>query len=362
MSQLYRNTALSEPIGDAVTALAAGAVRQFLNIEPGVLVWWCFTAVVAASNARTFFGELSGAPYYFLAIAGSAGCGWAWLLSRTLFRPAAKALEPWTLMVVGAIVVVESYWHLTSGFSGGGLSGELRRIGENAASLICFFAIALVAVEAWSGYGDALPHAERRFRRRFLFVYGAIIAISMVWAVNADAMTFAAKWSDATLAGCSLAAVMLSRLALNYRRRHPLLEIDPQSRSRKKRARAAAGDDAADPALARRILEMVEDEDIFTMPNLKVAAFSEMLGEQDYKVTQCITGPLQYRNFNHFINSYRIAHAKRALSDPRNINRPILSIAFDCGFGSIGPFNRAFKQEVGMTPREFRETHCKELQ
>jgi AraC-like DNA-binding protein len=33
---------------------------------------------------------------------------------------------------------------------------------------------------------------------------------------------------------------------------------------------------------------------------------------------------------------------------------PVLTIALDAGFSSLGPFNRAFKAETGMTPSEFR--------
>ena len=33
---------------------------------------------------------------------------------------------------------------------------------------------------------------------------------------------------------------------------------------------------------------------------------------------------------------------------------PILTIALEAGYGSIGPFNRAFKQRMGMTPTEYR--------
>jgi len=33
---------------------------------------------------------------------------------------------------------------------------------------------------------------------------------------------------------------------------------------------------------------------------------------------------------------------------------PILTIALDAGFGSIGPFNRAFKTHTGLTPTEYR--------
>jgi len=32
----------------------------------------------------------------------------------------------------------------------------------------------------------------------------------------------------------------------------------------------------------------------------------------------------------------------------------VLTIAMDAGFQSIGPFNRAFKAEIGLTPTEFR--------
>ncbi len=33
---------------------------------------------------------------------------------------------------------------------------------------------------------------------------------------------------------------------------------------------------------------------------------------------------------------------------------PILTIALDLGYGSIGPFNRAFKAAVGVPPSAYR--------
>ena len=71
-------------------------------------------------------------------------------------------------------------------------------------------------------------------------------------------------------------------------------------------------------------------------------------------MTQCITGALGYPNFNQMVNGYRIEEAKRRLVDPALAHLPILTIALDCGFGSIGPFNRAFKADAGMTPQEYR--------
>jgi AraC-like DNA-binding protein len=33
---------------------------------------------------------------------------------------------------------------------------------------------------------------------------------------------------------------------------------------------------------------------------------------------------------------------------------PVLTIALDAGFSSLGPFNRAFKADTGLTPTEYR--------
>jgi len=33
---------------------------------------------------------------------------------------------------------------------------------------------------------------------------------------------------------------------------------------------------------------------------------------------------------------------------------PVITIAMDAGFQSLGPFNRAFKATTGVTPTEYR--------
>jgi AraC-like DNA-binding protein len=57
-------------------------------------------------------------------------------------------------------------------------------------------------------------------------------------------------------------------------------------------------------------------------------------------------------NFNQWVNRYRIEHACRLLREqPR---RSVLDISLDAGFGSLGPFNRAFKAATGCTPSAWR--------
>ena len=67
-----------------------------------------------------------------------------------------------------------------------------------------------------------------------------------------------------------------------------------------------------------------------------------------------INSELGYRNFSSFLNSHRIAEAQAALADPAQAEVPVITIAMDAGFQSLGPFNRAFKAVTGVTPTEYR--------
>lgn len=342
MERLLRQNGFLDAFADASALLARRVSPKIGPVEPCDVLWWIFTVCVVISTTARYVGDVAAPLTYVLAIGGSAGCGWLWLLARTLFR-AEKPIARWNVFAIGAIIAVEAYWEIASASAA---SGEVRRIAANAASFICIGAIVMVFVEVLSGYNSALPQHEKRFRQIFTLVFGTSIAIALLWAMNATENSFGGEWAEAALLICAAICVAGARAAVSFRKRHPL----PAAKARK----AAPSPAANDKGLAQRILHALENEQRFTTPDLKVADLAASLGEQDYKVTQCITGFLGYRNFNHLINARRIDHAKELLTDPAHDGRPILSIAFDCGFNSIGPFNRAFKNQVGMTPREFR--------
>ena len=75
----------------------------------------------------------------------------------------------------------------------------------------------------------------------------------------------------------------------------------------------------------------------------------------EYRLRRLINQRLGHRNFPSFVNSYRLAEVTAALADPAQADVPILTIALDAGFQSIGPFNRAFKAQTGMTPTAWRK-------
>ena len=52
----------------------------------------------------------------------------------------------------------------------------------------------------------------------------------------------------------------------------------------------------------------------------------------------------------------RVEHARRLL---QQTHRTIASIAFECGFEDLSTFYRAFKREVGTSPRRWRQGSSK---
>jgi AraC-like DNA-binding protein len=114
---------------------------------------------------------------------------------------------------------------------------------------------------------------------------------------------------------------------------------------------SATGQDAVVLEQLRKL--MVEGR-AYRDDSLSITSLSQTLGVQEYRLRRLINGQLGHRNFSAFVNGYRLAEAGAALADPGQAEVPILTIALDAGFGSIGPFNRAFKAHTGLTPTEYR--------
>jgi len=109
-----------------------------------------------------------------------------------------------------------------------------------------------------------------------------------------------------------------------------------------------------EPALLRRLERLMIAERAYRQEGLTIGALAVTLSLPEYRLRQIINEGLGHRNFNAFLNHYRIEEAKAALIDATQNDVPILTIAMDAGFQSIGPFNRAFKAATGQTPTEYR--------
>ncbi len=99
---------------------------------------------------------------------------------------------------------------------------------------------------------------------------------------------------------------------------------------------------------------LIKEEQVFRAESLTISRLAARLVVPEYRLRRLINQRLGHRNFNAFLNTYRLQHVIAAMAESKSAHLPILTLALDAGFQSIGPFNRAFKLQFEMTPTEFR--------
>lgn len=118
--------------------------------------------------------------------------------------------------------------------------------------------------------------------------------------------------------------------------------------------------DAAEARLAapeRAVLDRREAAlaaGVWREEGLTVGTLAGKLGTAEHGLRRVINMGLGHRNFAAFLNEYRIGAAIAILADPAQADRPVQAIAFDLGYGSPGPFNRAFRAATGTSPSASR--------
>lgn len=117
--------------------------------------------------------------------------------------------------------------------------------------------------------------------------------------------------------------------------------------------RNSASQSIVAPSLLAKIKEAMEGEKLYTKTGLTIAELAERLSIQEYRLRRIINQQLQFKNFNQFLNNYRIDDASTRL---RETNTPISTVALDVGYASLSVFNKAFRERYGVTPTAFRNS------
>ena len=94
-------------------------------------------------------------------------------------------------------------------------------------------------------------------------------------------------------------------------------------------------------------------------PELNLSSLAEQLKMPPHELSRVINTALK-KNFNDFINEYRVIDAARKMQDPAYDHITLLGIAFESGFNSKRTFNRVFKEMTGKSPVEFKNSLKKE--
>ena len=103
-----------------------------------------------------------------------------------------------------------------------------------------------------------------------------------------------------------------------------------------------------------KILKLMQEEKLYLQPELNLSDIANRL-KTNISVLSGVVNNAFGKNFNDFVNEYRVKEFQERIQLPENKNITLLGIAFDCGFNSKATFNRSFKKFTGKAPKEFLE-------
>lgn len=268
-----------------------------------------------------------------------------WLFTRALFDDAFR-LRGWHGLV----------WAMVTAFSFVGCvwiapSGNVR-FSVTVVNLIVLVFIALAVGQTIASWSADL--VERRRRVRVFMVcaaglYGGLNALLQI-GVAGNNVSDPANTINMGVLACVVAAIAYAMMRVDGADLFPVT-AEP--------APAIAPsqpviEEAADQKLIDALMRLMADERVYRQENITIGALAGRLKIPEYRLRRLINQRLGYRNFNVFLNNHRIEEAKAALADPAQAEVPVITIAMDAGFQSLGPFNRAFKAVTGVTPTEYR--------
>lgn len=121
---------------------------------------------------------------------------------------------------------------------------------------------------------------------------------------------------------------------------------------RKGQQPASAAPKPIDAQVIQHIEQTLLEGKLYREMNFSREQFAKKLDLPEHLLSRAIN-QVMGKNFNEFINSYRIEEAKQRLVSE---STSVTAIAFEVGFSSIASFNRVFKSMVGKSPTEYRQS------
>lgn len=209
--------------------------------------------------------------------------------------------------------------------------------------------------------GDLL---EERRRLRLPFVISMSLVIVFTLSVDAFLPLLQSMLPpDSSLSIIDIAspliygAIFLWTLALNFAmfrfdrdpelllHNAPLIETSPPNEN------SGVKVSNKEEKLQQKLNELMDVHKSYKDTGLTLSRLSDTLSASEQRLRTTIKQTMGFRNFNQFLNFYRINAATQLLADS---DEPIANIAMDVGYNSLSAFNKAFKEAHSMTPREFR--------
>ncbi|AXG73856.1 helix-turn-helix domain-containing protein [Flavobacterium arcticum] len=148
--------------------------------------------------------------------------------------------------------------------------------------------------------------------------------------------------------------IIVGIIATNSRKRKKYIQLLFSSNVREIQVPKIDTSDSSDTKfleIYNNLLHLMENEKLYTNPNLSVNEICKLLATNSKYLSLAINKYAK-TNFNGFINSYRIADAKKLIlfSD-----KSLKEISSEIGFNNHTTFYRQFKESIGMSPKQFQD-------
>ena len=265
-----------------------------------------------------------------------------WLFTRILFDD--DLVLDYRHILLGIAVVVTCV-SLTILDGVEGLNQTFKNVIDKGPELVATTFVILAMFLAYSGIKTELSEKRLKFRIVFISLNSFVIILTVLFGFDETTKTFASG-SLLQLIQLLMILILLSVFILY------MINIQKGFFLEKPVEHII---ETIDEKLQNKIEQLFQDEKIYREEGLTIAKLAEKLNEKEYLIRKVINQQMNYRNFNDFLNQYRIKDACEILSDPEKAKTTILEISYEVGFNSLAPFNRAFKTITEKTPTEFRK-------
>ncbi len=101
-----------------------------------------------------------------------------------------------------------------------------------------------------------------------------------------------------------------------------------------------------------KLEKLMVSKKLYKNPTLTLSDVAVQMNTHPKAISNLINQGFQM-NFNDFVNHYRIEAVIENMKSGEQNTKTLLGIALECGFNSKATFNRAFKKNTTLSPKEF---------
>ncbi|MFY8037105.1 MAG: helix-turn-helix domain-containing protein, partial [Cyclobacteriaceae bacterium] len=104
----------------------------------------------------------------------------------------------------------------------------------------------------------------------------------------------------------------------------------------------------------QNLVALFETQKKYLEPKVQLQEVADALQVSTHRLSQTINS-ITGKTFYDFVNGYRVKHLQKLLSEPSNKKFTILAMGLESGFNSKASLNRIFKDETGLSPKEYQQ-------